>query len=65
MARENIYDSNSSLRGSLVTESNGDVRVYNKYSQLVGVWRESAGKAYDANSRLIGSSIAMIYSLLD
>ena len=65
MARENIYDSNSSLRGSLVTESNGDVRVYNKYSQLVGLWKEDSGKAYDASSRLVGSSIGMLYSLLD
>jgi hypothetical protein len=65
MARENIYDNRSSLRGSLVTESNGDARLYDSNSRLVGVWRDRDGKAYDANSRLVGSSIGMLYSLLD
>lgn len=65
MARENIYGSNSELRGSLVTENNGDARLYDKYSKFVGVWKEDSGKAYDASSRLVGSSIGMLYSLLD
>ena len=65
MARENIYDNRSSLRGTLITESNGDARLLDKNSRLVGTWRERDRKAYDSQSRMIGSSIAMLYSLLD
>lgn len=62
--KENITNNKGQLLGSVITESNGNLRAYSANGRYLGEYNSRDNRTFDSNGRLVGSGVGSLYGLI-